>query len=168
MRRAEYGTTGIFPVCFGHMYEEPDYALQCYAAGRGVWFEPSLRVRHHLTMTSRQPVRRHHLNARNEFWSVLLRCPWPRLPLIALYRALRQFQFACSQGLGWAVREPRWWWMVLVRLPEILRQRQPVRWAAYRTWLRMNRETITNAEALQQKLGLSPAKTAGRVADTAA
>jgi GT2 family glycosyltransferase len=168
MRRAEYGSTGTFSVSFGHMYEEPDYALQCYAAGRGVWFEPSLRVRHHLTMTSRQPVGRHHLNARNEFWSVLQRCPWPWLPLLALYRVLRQFQFACAQGFSWVVREPRWWWMALVRMPEILRQRRPVRWVAYRTWLQLNREVITHADALREKLRFSPAKISQRGADKTA
>ena len=163
MRRADYGARAAFPVCFGHMYEEPDYALQCYAAGHGVWFEPALRVRHHLTVAQRQPVGRHHLNARNEFWSVLLRCPWPWLPFMALYRLLRQFRFACSQGVDWAVREPRWWWMALSQLPGIVHQRQPVRWAAYKTWLQLNRDLVTDAEELRRRLQISEPHTNVRV-----
>lgn len=163
MRREHYGALASFPVCFGHMYEEPDYAVQCYAAGRGVWFEPGLRVRHHLTVAQRQPVGRHHLNARNEFWSVLLRCPWPWLPFMALYRLLRQFQFACSQGVGWAVREPCWWVMTLSGLSEIFRRRQAVRWAAYKTWLRLNRDLVTDAEELRRRLQISEPHTSVRV-----
>lgn len=163
MRRSPYGLTASFPVAFGHMYEEPDYALQCYAMGRGVWFDPSLRVRHHLTVAQRQPVGRHHLNARNEFWSVLLRCPWPWLPVIALYRLARQFQFACSQGFGWVWREPCWWGMALKGWPEILRQRRPVSWIAYKTWLQLNRELITDADALRARLRISGAPTTLRV-----
>ena len=33
MRRDVYLQLAGFPTFFGHMYEEPDYALQCYASG---------------------------------------------------------------------------------------------------------------------------------------
>jgi Glycosyl transferase family 2 len=48
MRREVYLKVSGFPTFFGHMYEEADYALQCYAAGFAVWFEPDLVVRHHI------------------------------------------------------------------------------------------------------------------------
>src|SRR5207248_3513459 len=47
MRTDLYLRSAGFPAFFTHMYEEPDYALQCYAAGAAVWFEPSLEIRHH-------------------------------------------------------------------------------------------------------------------------
>src|SRR5205814_9680525 len=94
---------------FQHMYEEPDYALQCYAQGFGVWFEPTLRVRHHLTSQRRRPLLHHQTNARNELWSVLLRCPFVWLPFVITYRVCRQFVFAITQGMSWVIREPLWW-----------------------------------------------------------
>src|SRR5882672_5465140 len=72
MRRDVYLKTGGYPPFFFHGYEEPDYALQCYAAGYAVWFEPSLPIRHHQATANRSPFRFHQSNARNEIWSVWL------------------------------------------------------------------------------------------------
>jgi GT2 family glycosyltransferase len=83
MRRKVYLQLAGFPTFFGHMYEEADYALQCYAAGFAVWFEPDLVVRHHMSGVNRHVGRRQRLHARNELWSVLIRCPWPYLPAVA-------------------------------------------------------------------------------------
>jgi len=153
MRRILYGRVGTFPKFFRHMYEEPDYALQCYGRGFGVWFEPSLKVRHHLTVTRRESIPRHHLNARNELWSVLLRCPWPWLPLVAAYRVVRQFIYAGSQGFAWVYREPRWWMMAAREFFTVWAHRSPVSWRSYAGWLRLSRQPISERDDLQRAFG---------------
>src|SRR6266567_7293938 len=106
MRREIYLRLGGYPIFFEHAYEEPDYALQCYAAGYTVCFDPCLSIRHHhLNSNSGNSLRRHPLNARNELWSVLMRCPFPYVFAVALFRIWRQFRYACSKGPSWAIRE---------------------------------------------------------------
>lgn len=139
MRRSVYLESSGFPSFFEHMYEEPDYALQCYGLGHTVLFEPSLQIRHHVSETARHPLRRHHLNARNELWSVLMRCPWPQLPVVACFRIWRQFRYACTEGFNWAVSEPRWWWGALLGIPNCVRRRSPIRWSTYLRWMKLGR-----------------------------
>jgi GT2 family glycosyltransferase len=139
MRRDVYLRSDGFPVFFGHMYEEPDFALQCYALGKVVRFEPTLTIRHHVTATERNPIRRHQLNARNELWSVWLRCPWPWLPLVSFYRIWRQLQYAFTEGVSWAIQEPVWWLSALRGLPICLSRRKPVAWTIYLSWMRLAR-----------------------------
>jgi glycosyltransferase involved in cell wall biosynthesis len=143
MRRDVYLQTAGFPTFFGHMYEEPDFALQCYASGKVVRFEPTLSIRHHVSERQREPIKRHHLNARNELWSVWLRCPWPWLPLVSLFRVWRQFRYACSEGWRWALKEPVWWFSAFRGLPKCVRQRTPIVWKAYYEWMRLARNPIT-------------------------
>ena len=151
MRRDFYFEQPGFPEFFHHTYEEPDYALQCYAAGKPVWFEPSLVVRHHESPVNRHAVQRHHLNARNELWSVWLRCPWPWLPLVSVYRVMRQFAYACSEGADWAIREPVWWFGALKGWRRCLRLRQPICWPTYYNWLRLARAPVYSACDLCKK-----------------
>jgi GT2 family glycosyltransferase len=146
MRRDVYLTLRGFATFFEHMYEEPDYALQCYAAGYGVWFEPSIEIAHRQSEINRDPIRRHQLNARNELWSVWLRCPWPWLPLVSFYRVARQFLHACAQGLNWAAQEPSWWLTALKGVELCHKHRQPVRWSTYSRWMRLARRPIHTTE----------------------
>lgn len=143
LRRAVYPQSHGFPEFFGHMYEEPDYALQCYGLGYVVRFEPSLSIRHHEARVHRDPMRRHHLNARNELWSVFMRCPFPYVFPVALYRLWRQFLYACSEGLSWIVREPLWWSDSLRGISNCLRHRSPVPWSIYYGWMKLARRTGT-------------------------
>jgi len=140
MIRADYLRVGGYPTFFVHAYEEPDYALQLYGAGKAVRFEPSLIIRHHLSVSNRSPFGTHHFNARNELWSVWMRCPWPWLPVVSLFRILRQFQYACSQGLEWVVKEPLWWIHALKGLPHCVQQRRPIAWNRYWAWMRLARQ----------------------------
>lgn len=142
MRREFYLRQRGFPVFFDHMYEEPDYALQCYAAGAAVWFEPSLCIRHRQSAAHRRPMRRHQLNARNELWSVWLRCPLPMMAPLSAYRVARQFLYACLEGPHWAVLEPFWWIAALRGLPPCWRARHPVPWAIYKHWVNLARRPI--------------------------
>ena len=151
MNRDFYLSQPGFPLHFVHMYEEPDFALQCYAGGSAVWFEPSLPIRHHLTPTQRCEIDRHHQNARNELWSVWMRCPWPWLPVVSLFRVWRQFRYACTEGLSWAVREPVWWWSGLLGFRACVRKRHPVKWHIYVAWMKLARHPIQTRTKLCQK-----------------
>jgi GT2 family glycosyltransferase len=137
LRRSTYLHLPGFEPKFFHMYEEPDYALQCIAAGYDVLFSPLVTIRHHYSGKVRSELRNHHRHARNELWSVLLRCPFPYAPGVALYRALSQFRYACQRGVSWAIREPVWWWQAMAALPYCLRKRRPVSWASYNRWLQL-------------------------------
>jgi GT2 family glycosyltransferase len=139
LRRSTYVEVGGYETMFGHVYEEPDFALRCVAAGYEVRFEPVLTVRHHYSGEQRREIRIHHLQARNELWSVILRCPWPWLPFVALFRALRQFGYACRRGFGWVLQEPRWWPQALQGLPAAWRARQAVPWSRYLAWMQLLR-----------------------------
>jgi hypothetical protein len=137
LRRATYLQLPGFEPRFYHMYEEPDYGLQCVAAGYDVCFSPVVTIRHHYSGKSRDEVEIHHRHARNEFWSTLLRCPLPFALGIAAWRVIAQFRYACKRGWSWAVREPVWWWEALVGIPHCLRKRKPVSWAGYTRWLKL-------------------------------
>jgi len=149
VRREFYLSRPGFPHFFVHMYEEPDYALQCYAAGAQVWFEPSLVIRHHLSATHRDHLRRHHQNARNELWSVWLRCPWPQLPFVSAFRVWRQFRYAWRQGITWAIGEPIWWYQALSGIPNCCALRRPVPWHIYFSWMRLARRPLFDKQALR-------------------
>jgi GT2 family glycosyltransferase len=135
LRRSTYLQLPGFEPRFFHMYEEPDYALQCVAAGYDVVFSPVVTIRHHYSGQSRDEIRIHHRQARNEFWSTLMRCPFPFAIAIAAGRVLSQFRYACKRGWSWVIREPLWWWQALAGVPYCLRKRRPVSWARYRRWL---------------------------------
>jgi hypothetical protein len=79
------------------------------------------------------------LHARNEVLSVTMRCPLPYAFAMILFRVARRFGVAWTQGLGWLVREPVWWWQAFGKIPECLRIRKPVAWRAYWQWLRLGR-----------------------------
>lgn len=135
LRRSAYLQLPGFESQFFHMYEEPDYALQCVAAGYDVLFSPVITIRHHYSAQARDEVRIHHRHARNELWSTLMRCPFPFVVGIAGWRVFSQFRYACKRGGSWIVREPLWWWQALAGIPYCLRKRRPVSWANYKHWL---------------------------------
>jgi GT2 family glycosyltransferase len=135
LRRSVYLQLPGFEHHFFHMYEEPDYVLQCVAAGYDVLFSPVITIRHHWSGQTRNEVRNHQRHARNEFWSTLQRCPFPGALLMLSWRVFSEFRYACKRGLGWVVREPVWWWQALAGIPYCLKNRQPVSWAGYKKWL---------------------------------
>jgi GT2 family glycosyltransferase len=135
LRRATYLTLPGFESMFVHMYEEPDYSLQCVGAGHEVMFIPGPVIRHHWTGSGRSELRNHQRHGRNEFWSTLMRCPMPYLLPVLLFRAWRQLCYAWSRGMTWVIREPFWWVAAARGIPEALRRRHPVTWPRYRQWL---------------------------------
>ena len=63
LRVATYRSLPGFEPMFFHMYEEPDYALQCVAAGLEVRFIPQITIRHHWVGRERSEIRNHHRHA---------------------------------------------------------------------------------------------------------
>lgn len=135
LRRSTYLQLPGFESRYFHMYEEPDYALQCVAAGYDVVFSPIVTIRHHYSGQGRDEIRIHHRHARNELWSTVLRCPFPFAIGIAAWRVFSQFRYACKRGWSWVIREPLWWWRALTGIPYCLRRRRAVSWAGYKRWL---------------------------------
>jgi GT2 family glycosyltransferase len=135
LRVSSYRQLSGFEPMFFHMYEEPDYALQCVANGWEVRYFPDITIRHHWTPNQRSEIRNHHRHARNELWSTLMRCPFPQAFGMLMYRVVSQARFAASRGIGWLVREPLWWFAALRGLPQALCRRRPVTWTGYRKWL---------------------------------
>ena len=135
LRVSTYRSLQGFEPMFFHMYEEPDYALQCVAEGWEVLYIPAITIRHHWTGSGRSELRNHRRHARNELWSTVMRCPFPQLlPMIA-WRILSQARFAASRGVDWLIREPVWWWEAIKGIPQALRRRHPVSWDGYKKWL---------------------------------
>lgn len=135
LRRSIYLQLPGFEPRFFHMYEEPDYGLQCVAAGYDVLSSSVVTIRHHYSGQGRDEIRIHHRHARNEFWSTLMRCPLPYALCIVAGRIFSQFVYACKRGWSWVVREPVWWCQALTGIPYCLRKRRPVSWAGYKRWL---------------------------------
>jgi GT2 family glycosyltransferase len=137
LRRSSYLQLPGFESRFFHMYEEPDYALQCVAAGYEVLFSPVVIIRHHYSSQVRNEMRNHHGQARNELWSTLLRCPFPFAIGMAAWRVFSEFRYACKRGWSWMIREPLWWWQAVAGIPYCLGKRRAVLWAGYKRWLRL-------------------------------
>jgi GT2 family glycosyltransferase len=135
LRVSTYRSLPGFEPMFFHMYEEPDFALQCVADGWDVRFFPQITVRHHYTGKERSELRNHQRHARNELWSTIMRCPFPFAIAIAGWRVCSQFGYACKRGWPWIIREPFWWWEAVKGIPAALRKRRPVSWNGYRRWL---------------------------------
>lgn len=142
IRRPVFLELGGYPEFFFHAYEEPDFALRCVCAGWQVRWVPSPLVRHHYTGAQRSELRMHQRHSRNEFWSIVMRCPFVLLFPLALFRALRQFGYACSRGAGWALREPLWWAQAIAGIPRCVAMRDPLPLRRYLAWLRLLRVPI--------------------------
>ena len=139
LRVSTYRELPGFEPMFFHMYEEPDYALQCIGNGWEILFCPAVVIRHHYSGLTRSEMRNHHRHSRNEFWSTLMRCPFPYLLGMVFYRAFSQARYACKRGPSWVVREPLWWWQAFRGIPRALRRRKALTWSGYRRWLRYSR-----------------------------
>jgi len=135
LRVSTYRSLRGFEPMFFHMYEEPDYALQCVAAEWDVIFTPIMTIRHHWIGSGRSELLNHHRHARNELWSTMMRCPFPQMLVMIGWRILSQARFATGRGMDWLIREPLWWWDAILGIPKALNRRHPVSWSGYRKWL---------------------------------
>ena len=151
IRRKLYGEVVSYPRFLSHMYEEPDSCLQAYGAGYAAWYEPSITVFHHASPVQRSEIGRHHLNARNELWSVILRCPLPHILWIGPFRIFRQFAYAMSNGWSWVRVEPRWWMSAASGFWECLRERKPIPWQIYWSWMRLARSPVFSLEEMSDR-----------------
>lgn len=135
LRISTYRSLAGFEPMFFHMYEEPDYALQCVSSNWEVRYFPQLSIRHHWTKRERSERNNHHRHARNELWSTILRCPFPFCIVLIIYRIFTQAKFAASRGISWLIHEPVWWLGALKGFPNVLKRRKPVLWTEYKRWL---------------------------------
>lgn len=142
IRKEIYGDLTRYPRFFRHTYEEPDFCLQVYSVGYGVLYSPEIKIFHRFTHTLRNMKARHHLNARNEFWSVIIRCPFPFVFFVGTYRLVRQIAYGASHGWVWLVDEPKWIMDAFrdIRLP--LSRREPIPWEVYWKWMRLARNPV--------------------------
>jgi GT2 family glycosyltransferase len=138
LRVSTYRILPGFEPMFFHMYEEPDYALQCAGNGWDIVSFPEITIRHHYSGLTRSEMRNHHRHARNEFWSTIMRCPFPYLIVVLLYRTLSQARYALSRGLSWVAREPVWWWQAITGITDALGRRSALTWSGYKRWLQMS------------------------------
>jgi GT2 family glycosyltransferase len=157
IRRSVFLELGGFPAFFFHAYEEPDFALRCVCWGWQVRFETSLTVRHHFTKAQRNEIRTHHRHARNEIWSLLLRCPAPQCLAVAAFRVARQAGYAWRRGWRWLCCEPRWWLDCLRGIPGCLERRHPLPWRGYVAWMRLVRRPIADEREWNAAFGEGPA-----------
>lgn len=141
-RRSTYLNLHGFEERFFHMYEEPDYALQCIASGNHVLYWTGIVIRHHYSLVGRDEISIHQRHARNELWSVIMRCPMPLVLFVAPYRIISQAMYAFSRGFQWAIREPEWWVAALKGIASILSRRSPVATDSYLRWLKLLRNPI--------------------------
>lgn len=156
IRKRTYIETGGYIPFFYHVYEEPDFALRCIAAGWQVRYETSLHVRHHYSGLQRNELRIHQLQARNELWSVVMRCPFPYFIPVAVFRIARQFNYARKRGTQWMIQEPRWWLSFFTGLRECLSHRVPIRWNYYSQWMKLVRESVFSKEKKEPSTPISP------------
>jgi len=152
-RRAVFCELGGHFGPFWNAYDEPDFALRCAAAGWQVRFDPSVTIRHYFSGVNRNHLRMHQLHARNEIWSVLMRCPMPQMFAVMLFRIVRQFAFAVKWGWRWVLNEPRWWLACIAGAPAALAQRRPVPWRRYRDWMDLIRRPVRDESEWATKFG---------------
>ena len=154
IRRNAYLEVGGYAPLFYHVYEEPDFALRCTSAGWQVKYETLLHVRHHYSGLQRNEMRGHQFHARNELWSVIMRCPAPWFIGVGLFRIARQFDYARKRGgFSWMIREPAWWMSFLTGLPECLARRKPIPWKYYRSWMQLVQNPISSEREWKEKFG---------------
>jgi glycosyltransferase involved in cell wall biosynthesis len=135
LRRSIYISLPGFVCDFFHMYEETDYALQCIGSLHEVICTPIITIRHHYSGISRSELSNHHHLAKNEFWSTIIRCPFPLVIFMLPWRVFAQGRYAARRGWNWFYREPLWWKEALKGLPHIITLRCPVNRKRYRKWL---------------------------------
>src|SRR5271170_4380366 len=135
-------------------YDDTDLGVQVYALGFAIKFAPTILVRHKYSSKGRDMRRRHFLHARNEQWSLWIRCPAPLVFVVAPYKVLRQLVYAFSRGWGWLQKEPEWWLSALKGLPMCLRRRKPVGSnRAFAAWLLLGRRPAGSAVDLERLFG---------------
>jgi hypothetical protein len=106
-----------------------------------------------MSSVNRHAGRRQRLHARNELWSVLIRCPWPYLPAVALFRIGRQLRYAATQGAADVLLQPAWWLAALCGLPQCRARRTAIPWRTYWAWMRLARHPARDQRELFRAMG---------------
>ena len=134
LRRDAFLAVGGYREAFYFYGEEKDFCLRLLDAGREVAYLPHARVVHLPDPEGRSPSRYLRQVIRNDCLGALYNEPFP-LPLATVpLRLFRYFRMrshgriADAGGFAWILRE------LAGQLPDVARQRKPVRWATLRRW----------------------------------
>jgi GT2 family glycosyltransferase len=138
---------------FQIQYEDTDLGLQIYSLGFAIRFAPDILIKHKYTDTGRDMRKRHSLHARNEQWSLWMRCPAPLVFVVAPYKVFSQLVYASSRGWGWAQKEPEWWWSALKGLRMCIQRRKPVGNRLFTAWLLLGRRPARSVVDLERLFG---------------
>jgi GT2 family glycosyltransferase len=138
LRRDVFLRLGGYRESFHFYGEEKDYCLRLLDAGLDVVYTPLARVVHAADITGRSYSKYIRHTIRNDCLGALYNEPFP-LPIVSVPLRLRRYiQMRGSHpdpgGLLWIVKD------LLKKLPSVLRDRRPVRWATLRRWRRLRRE----------------------------
>lgn len=134
LRRSVFLQLGSYRSSFYFYGEEKDYCLRLLNAGYSVVYDPDALVAHLVDRSGRSQARYLRYVIRNDCLSALYNEPLllslATIP-VRLYRYLKMRRHGHVQdsgGFRWIVTE------LVTALPEVVRDRRPVRWASIRRW----------------------------------
>jgi GT2 family glycosyltransferase len=139
LRRSVFLELGGYQASFHFYGEEKDYCLRLLDAGYDVVYMPDARIAHVPDLSGRSPVRYLRYVIRNDCLSALYNEPFPMclatVPLrLARYAAMRRHGNVTDPGgLRWVASD------LAAKLPEVWRNRRPLRWASIWRWRRISR-----------------------------
>lgn len=139
VRRSVFQRLGGYRESFHFYGEEKDYCLRLLDSGYDVVYLPDALVAHVPDQAGRSSDRYLRYVIRNDCLSALYNEPWP-LALMTVPLRLRRYEvmrrnggISDPGGLKWIVSE------LLRTLPDVCRNRTPVRWSSLRRWHRLKR-----------------------------
>jgi GT2 family glycosyltransferase len=138
LRRDIFLQLGGYRESFHFYGEEKDYCLRLLDAGLDVVYMPLARVVHAADIAGRSHSKYIRHTIRNDCLGALYNEPFP-LPFVSVPIRLRRYvqmrgSNADPGGLLWIIKD------LARKLPSVLRERRPVRWATLRRWRRLRRE----------------------------
>jgi GT2 family glycosyltransferase len=138
-RKQVFERAGLFSESLFFGAEGEELSLSIWDAGYPILYYPRAIVYHRVSPQQRVDSReRHYYKLRNALHIYLMRYPWW---LLALYAPLKMAAlFITSVGRGYLPEYFRALWDVLRQIPDIWKQRQPIRHETARRYLHLLRE----------------------------
>jgi GT2 family glycosyltransferase len=137
LRREAFLAAGGFRERLGINGEEKELALRLLDRGWRIVYLPAARIAHVADVANRDGRRYLHQVVRNDVLGALYDQPFPLVMGGAAVRLYRYF----PMRKGWRIDDPGGFGRVLGALlralPEVLRERRPVRWETIRRWRAM-------------------------------
>jgi GT2 family glycosyltransferase len=141
MRRKAFQEVGGYRTRFGFYGEEKELCLRLLDAGYSVAYLPRARVAHLADPSGRDRVRYLRQVSRNDCLASLYNDPIPRVVWMVPARLALYFRMRS----GWKIADPGgFWWLLkelVSALPDISRERRPVRRETLRRWRELRTST---------------------------